>query len=158
AKITSGGTNAVATGISVDTAIAQAKNVAGRDPLVMHAGMFSPGGTGFDIPGYVSYVSPNQPRVYIDSPLKAYEAIIGAVGDGTTGSAAQDELEQLRAARSRSINDLLRPQIEQLLARTDLSQSDRNRLDQHLTAIRDIEVLMETTMLTVPEESVAAMD
>jgi hypothetical protein len=30
--------------------------------LVLHAGMFSPGGTGFDIPGYVSYVSAKQPR------------------------------------------------------------------------------------------------
>ena len=67
-KITSGSTNCKAMGISVDTAIAKAKNPDGRDPLVMHAGMFSPGGTGFDIPGYVSYVTPQQPRVYLDSP------------------------------------------------------------------------------------------
>jgi hypothetical protein len=40
AKITSGSTNCKAMGISVDTAIAKAKNVPGRDPLVMHAGMF----------------------------------------------------------------------------------------------------------------------
>jgi hypothetical protein len=157
AKITTGGTNSVATGISVDTAIAQAKNLPGRQPLVMHAGMFSPGGTGFDIPGYVSYVSPNQPRVYIDSPYKAYQAIIGAVGDGMTNTDAQLQAELLRAERSQSINDILRPQIQQLLTRTDLSQSDRNRLDQHLTAIRDIEVRMETTIHSIPEESVNAM-
>jgi hypothetical protein len=157
ASITPGSTNAVARGISVDTAIAQAKNPPGRDPLVMHAGMFSPGGTGFDIPGYVSYVSPEQPRVYIDSPYKAYQAIIGVVGDGTTGTEAQAEAELLRAERSRSINDLLRPQIQQLLSRTDLSQSDRDRLDQHLTAIRDIEVRMESTALTVPQEAINAM-
>lgn len=157
AKITSGGTNAVATGISVDTVIAQAKNPPGRDPLVMHAGMFSPGGTGFDIPGYVSYVSPNQPRVYIDSPYKAYQAIIGAVGDGTTGTAAESEADMLRAARSKSINDLLRPQLQELLARTDLSQSDRDRLDQHLTAIRDIEVQVTTTEITVPDADVETM-
>src|SRR5262249_43132001 len=41
AKITSGSTNCKALGISLDTAIAQAKNPPGRDPLVMHAGMFS---------------------------------------------------------------------------------------------------------------------
>ncbi len=157
AKITSGGTNAVATGISVDTAIANAKNLPGRDPLVMHAGMFSPGGTGFDIPGYVSYVSPNQPRVYIDSPYKAYQAIIGAVGDGTTGSAAEAEAEALRADRSKSINDILRPQIQQLLGRTDLSSGDRKRLDQHLTAIRDIEVKMTSTTLEISQASVDAM-
>lgn len=157
AKITAGGTNAVATGISVDTAIANAKNLPGRDPLVMHAGMFSPGGTGFDIPGYVSYVSPNQPRVYIDSPYKAYQAIIGAVGDGNTGSAAEAEASALRADRSKSINDILRPQIQQLLGRTDLSQSDRKRLDQHLTAIRDIEVQMAATTLTISESTVSSM-
>lgn len=157
ASITAGGTNAVARGTSADTVIAAAKNPPGRDPLVLHAGMFSPGGTGFDIPGYVSYVAPEQPRVYIDSPYNAYETIIGAVGDGVTSSSAEAEAEMLRAQRSKSINDLLRPQIADLLNRTDLSQSDRLRLDQHLTAIRDIEVQLETTTLTVPEESVEAM-
>src|SRR5206468_5633163 len=88
ADITPGSTNCKAMGISVDTAIAKAKNVAGRDPLVMHAGMFSPGGTGFDIPGYVSYVTAQQARVYIDSPYKAYQQIIGAVGNGTTVTSA----------------------------------------------------------------------
>jgi hypothetical protein len=159
AKITTGSTNCKATGISVDTAIAKAKNPAGRDPLVMHAGMFSPGGTGFDIPGYVSYVTPQQPRVYIDSPYKAYQAIIGAVGNGTTTTSAQQLALQQRAARSKSINDILRPQIQALLNRTDLSQSDHARLDQHLTAIRDIEVGMTTmtTTMTIPDADVATM-
>src|SRR5450631_4181308 len=148
AKITAGSTNCKAMGISVDTAIATAKNPAGRDPLVMHAGMFSPGGTGFDIPGYVSYVTPQQPRVYIDSPYKAYQAIIGAIGTGTTATSAEAQAQMQRASRSKSINDILRPQIQALLNRSDLSQSDRDRLDQHLTAIRDIEVQISTTTIT----------
>src|SRR5947207_2713090 len=97
AKITTGSTNCKAMGISVDTAIATAKNPPGRDPLVLHAGMFSPGGTGFDIPGYVSYVTPQQPRVYIDSPYNAYLAIIGAVGNGSTSTSAQALAEVQRA-------------------------------------------------------------
>jgi len=157
AKITSGGTNCLAQGISVDTAIAKAKNPAGRDPLALHAGMFSPGGTGFDIPGYVSYVTAKQPRVYIDSPYKAYQQITGVVGDGTSSNPMQDQAAQLRALRSKSINDLLRPQIQDLLKRTDLSQSDIDRLNQHFTAIRDIEVQMATTMLTIPAEDVQKM-
>jgi hypothetical protein len=157
ASITAGSTDAVATGVSADTVIAQAKNPPGRDPLVLHAGRFSPGGTGFDIPGYVSYVSPNQPRVYSDSPYAAYEAIIGAVGDGTTGTSAEVEAQMLRADRSKSINDILRPQIQDLLAQPALSQNDRDRLDQHLTAIRDIEVQMTTTAFTVPEADIEAM-
>jgi hypothetical protein len=146
-------------GISVDTAIAKAKNPPGRDPLVMHAGMFSPGGTGFDIPGYVSYITPQQARVYIDSPYKAYQAIIGAVGNGTTTTSAEQLAQMQRAARSKSINDILRPQIQALLARTDLSQSDHARLDQHLTAIRDIEVKITTmtTIMPIPDADVTTM-
>lgn len=159
AKITSGSTNCKAMGISVDTAIAKAKNPAGRDPLVLHAGMFSPGGTGFDIPGYVSYVTPQQPRVYIDSPYKAYQAIIGAVGNGTTATSAETQAQMLRAMRSKSINDILRPQMQALLARKDLSVSDRARLDQHFTAIRDLEVKISgmPTTITIPEADVATM-
>lgn len=158
AKITTGSTNCKAMGISVDTAIAKAKNPVGRDPLVMHAGMFSPGGTGFDIPGYVSYITPQQPRVYIDSPYKAYQAIIGVVGNGSTATSAEAQAQMQRAARSKSINDILRPQIQALLARTDLSTSDHARLDQHLTAIRDIEVkISTTTTFTIPDADVATM-
>jgi hypothetical protein len=157
AKMSGSSTNCLSTGISVDTAIAKAKNPAGREPLVLHGGMFSPGGTGFDIPGYVSYVAPNQPRAYIDSPLKAYEAITGVVGTSVGGSDAEAQAKQARALRSKSINDLLRPQIQDLLDRTDLSASDRLRLDQHLTAIRDLEGEIATTTFTVPEDEVARM-
>lgn len=157
ASITPGSTNCLSTRESVDTAIARAKNPPGRDPLVLHAGMFSPGGTGFDIPGYVSYVTAKQPRVYIDSPYKAYQAITGVVGNGTMGSTAENEAEARRAARSKSINDLLRPQIKDLLARPELSKSDVERLNQHLTAIRDIEIKMSTTSFKVPDADVTAM-
>jgi hypothetical protein len=159
AKITTGSTNCKAMGISADTAIAKAKNPPGRDPLVLHAGMFSPGGTGFDIPGYVSYVTPQQARVYIDSPYKAYQQIVGVVGDGTMSTPGDTDAQTLRALRSKGINDILRPQIQGLLSRTDLSQSDRDRLDQHLTAIRDIEVKMSTTPdgITIPAADVTTM-
>src|SRR3954468_16052453 len=158
AAITPGSTNCKAKGISIDTAIATAKNPPGRDPLVLHAGMFKPGGTGFDIPGYVSYITPQQPRGYIDSLYKAYQAIIGAVGNGSMGgSTAGSQALAQRGLRSKSINDILRPQISALLARTDLSVSDRARLDQHLTAIRDIEVTMSTTTLTIPDADVTTM-
>jgi hypothetical protein len=119
--------------------------------------MFSPGGTGFDIPGYVSYVTPQQPRVYLDSPYKAYQTIIGAIGNGSTLTSAQAQALMQRAARSTSINDILRPQIQALLTRPDLSQSDHDRLDQHLTAIRDIEVKITTTAFTVPDADVTTM-
>jgi hypothetical protein len=157
AKITGGSTKCLAEGISVDTAIAKAKNPAGRDPLVLHAGMFKPGGTGFDVPGFVSYVTPRQQRVHIDSPYKAYQQIIGVVGNGSAVGAADLEARTLRANRSKSINDLLRPQIQDLLKRSDLSKSDVDRLNQHFTAIRDLEVQMTSTTLTIPDADVATM-
>jgi hypothetical protein len=157
AKMSGSSTNCLARGPSVDTAIANAMNPAGRGPLALHAGMFAPGGTGFDIPGYVSYIAPNQPRAYIDSPLKAYEAIIGVVGTGG-GNEAETEAQRLRALRSTSINDLLRPQIQALQARTDLSASDRLRLQQHFDAIRDIEAEIPMTELRVPEAEIAEME
>lgn len=157
AKMSGSSTNCLSTRLSVDTAIAQAVNPPGRAPLALHAGMFSPGGTGFDIPGYVSYVGPNQPRAYIDSPYKAYQTIIGVVGTTGGGSDAEVQARQLLADRSKSINDVLRPQIKALLARTDLSAGDRNRLDQHFTAIRDIERTIATTTFTIPEADVTLM-
>jgi hypothetical protein len=156
ARMSGSSTNCLAMGPSVDTVIANAMNPPGRGPLALHAGMFSPGGTGFDIPGYVSYIAPNQPRAYIDSPLKAYEAIIGVVGTNG-GTEAEAEAQRLRADRSKGINDLLRPQIQALLARTDLSASDRMRLDQHFTAIRDIEAAIPMTDLTVSAEEIDEM-
>jgi hypothetical protein len=157
AKMSGSSTNCLARGLSVDTAIANAMNPAGRGPLALHAGMFAPGGTGFDIPGYVSYIAPEQPRAYIDSPLKAYEAIIGVVGTGG-GNAEEAEAQRLRSLRSKSINDLLRPQIEALLGRTDLSANDRLRLEQHFTAIRDIEAAIPMTDLRVSEEEIDQME
>jgi hypothetical protein len=49
-------------------------------------------------------------------------------------------MEGILAARKISVNDLIRTQMKRLLARTDLSAADRQRLDQHMTSIRDIEV------------------
>lgn len=152
------GNKALATGESVDSRIAREKNQPGREPLVLHAGKYSPGGTGFDIPGYVSYIGRSQPRTYIDSPYKAYQRITQVTGTGGTTTTTQTEAQRLAALRSRSINDVLRGEIRTLLARTDLSTSDRQRLDQHFTAIRDIEVGMTTTTIAPPSAaSVASM-
>lgn len=156
------GNKALASGQSIDTLIAKQLNPAGREPLALHAGKYSPGGTGFDIPGYVSYISAQQPRTYLDSAYKAYQRIVGVVGNGgtTTPPPGQDAAQKLLADRSKSINDLLRAQVQGLLARTDLSASDRRRLDQHFTAIRDIEVRITNTepaVVTIPEASITKM-
>lgn len=140
ARLTGNGNKVLALGESVDSLLARKLNAPGREPLVLHAGRYSAGGTGFDIPGYVSYIGPSQPRPYIDSPYQAYLRITEVVGNGEPQPNGPTPEQQQAALRSKSINDLLRAQIKALLARPDLSRSDRERLDQHLTSIRDLEV------------------
>ncbi len=157
AKLSGTSNKTLAMGESIDSRIAREKNPAGREPLALHAGKYSPGGTGFDIPGYVSYIAANQPRTYLDGPYKAYQKIIGVVGGTGTDTAAM-QAQQLLASRSKSVNDLLRGQITALLARKDLSAGDVNRLNQHFAAIRDIEVKITAAGVTsLPAATVTSM-
>jgi hypothetical protein len=164
-KIGGNSNKVLALGESMDSRIARELHPAGRDPLVLHAGKYSPGGTGFDIPGYVSYIGANQPRTYVDGPYKAYQRITGVVGTGTPnmgGTTGPTDAQKAAVARSKSVNDLLRSQIQSLLARTDLSQSDRQRLDQHFSAIRDLEIQVGgmptgTVVPQIPAASVTSM-
>jgi hypothetical protein len=122
-----------ADGESIDNRIATVKNPPGIEPLALSARKFPDGSTGFAYPGYISYRGPNQPRAAEGNPANAYQSVVGMTSP-MPGNMAVD------AARKKSVNDLLRTQIQRLLSRTDLSAADRQRLDQHLTAIRDIEV------------------
>ena len=152
AKLSGDSNKVLALGESMDSLIARELNAPGIEPLVLHAGKYGPGGTGFDIPGYVSYLGPEQPRTYLDAPYQAYQRITQVVGTGGPQPTGPTE-EQTRATlRSKSINDILRAQIQGLLARTDLSVSDRQRLDQHFSSIRDLEVAMGGALM-VPTPS-----
>jgi hypothetical protein len=160
-KLSGDGNKVLATGESVDTLIARALNAPGTEPLVLHAGKYGAGGTGFDIPGYVSYLGPTQPRTYLDGPYLAYQRITGVVGTGDGSQTPAVSEEQARAAlRSKSINDTLRSQIQTLLSRADLSKSDRERLDQHFSAIRELEISMADSAAVIfrpSAESISAM-
>src|SRR5882724_1893143 len=59
------------------------------------------------------------------------------------------------AQRRLSVNDLIRSDLNALLARTDLSKDDRDRLDLHLTSVRELEV--NTTMVSGPTLDQAAL-
>ena len=113
-------------------------------------GCFRPAAPASTSPGTSRTSRRNSRACTSTRPTRRTRQIIGAVGNGTTVTSAEAQAQMQRAARSKSINDILRPQIQALLARTDLSTSDRARLDQHLTAIRDIEVKITTTTLHHP--------
>jgi hypothetical protein len=148
AKINGNSSQAESSSASVDTVIAQAVNPPGVDPLFLHAGLYQAGGSGFNIPSYISYIGGSQQRPGIDSPLKAYQRMIGTLGT----TAGTDPNLSLRRT---SVNDLLRAQITTLMARPELTADDQQRLQQHFATIRDIEISIANA--TMPADKIAQM-
>jgi hypothetical protein len=97
--------------------------------------------------------------------------IVGLAGNAGVGSAAPTDPEEMvavvdeLAVRRTSVNDLVREEIKSLQMQSVLSQADRDRLDHHLEAIRDIEssmvssgVLMGCSTAALDEEAFKAFD
>jgi hypothetical protein len=103
------------------------------DPLTLFAGKKQ---------GYLddalSYRQGGAVRAGRNNPWDAYQAMTGLDTLGKTDPG----LLQKMAARRKSINDLLRTEINDLKARKELSRPDRDRLDLHFTSIRELEVSM----------------
>ena len=150
ARIIGGGNSSLAGGESFDNRIARTRNPAGREPVTLRAGWRPDNGTGFDNAGFLSFRGPSNPRAAEKSPLKAYQRIIGAVGSGDQGK--QDAID----LRRNSINDVLRTQIKELMASLALSAADRQRLEQHLDAVRDLETT--ATQIALDEALQAEMN
>jgi hypothetical protein len=159
ARIFGSGNTSLSMGESIDNRIARERNLPGREPVTLRAGWRPNDGTGYDNPGFISYVGERQPRAAEPSPLRAYQRMVG-ISDGT--SAAASNLPQQRT----SVNDLLRAQITSLMGSPALSTDDRQRLQQHFDTIRDMEVVMTTTELepglldnmTLVDSNVLSMD
>lgn len=137
------GNESLSMGESIDNRIARELNPAGVEPLTLYAGKMS---------GYIdevlSYRGPLQLRAAERNPYNAYMDLFGL------SQLEPEVLKQLAAQRS-SVNDLVRDQMQALMSRKDLSASDRQKLDMHFQAIRDLEVTMSCSL---PAESVAAME
>ncbi len=123
------GGSSEANGESIDHLIGRKLNPGGRDSLFLYAG---PSG-GWLGGACISYRGPGQRRAAIRDPRQAYDLLTGGVA-----SVSAAEGKRL-AERQKSVNDLVRAQMQALLARPDLSQSDRRRLDLHFSAVRDLE-------------------
>lgn len=123
------GGDSEANGESIDHRIGRQMNPNGRDSLFLYTGE-NDGWLGGPC---VSYRSPNVRRAALRDPWSAYEAVIGV-----TPGLSQEAIERL-ARRRESVNDLVRGQLSSLLSRSELSREDRDRLDLHLTSIRDLE-------------------
>jgi len=124
------GGDSEAAGESIDHRIGAELNADGRDSLFLYAGQ-SGGWLGGPC---ISYRGPAQRRAAIHSPWEAYQTVVG--GEGGLDAATQ----ALLAARTTSVNDLVRGQLGALLGRRELSTRDKQRLQLHLDAVRDLEV------------------
>jgi hypothetical protein len=128
--VAAAGGDSEAAGESLDHRIGAELNPEGRDSLFLYAS--SPGGW---LGGpCISYRGPGARRAATHNPWNAYMQLMGASGGLTP------EVQAQLVGRHRSVNDLVRAQLGRLLGHPRLSGSDRRRLDQHLSNVRDLEV------------------
>jgi hypothetical protein len=119
------GNLSLAMGESIDNYLAKQFTNNGGEPLTLYSGPRY---------GYIeevlSYRGPLDLRPAEDDPWNAYLRMVGGV-----------DTDGFLADRRRSVNDLLRGQMQRLLGRSDLSVADRQRLELHFDSIRDFETL-----------------
>lgn len=120
----------LALGRSVDWHLSDALNGAGNAPLVFMAGP-----TNTYIGNGLSWSAAQQRAAAERSPLSAYMRLTGL-------SSAPPEVQVLVANRRKSVNDLVRGQLRELTGKPQLSTRDKARLEQHLAAVRDMELQM----------------
>ncbi|MBA3503160.1 MAG: DUF1552 domain-containing protein [Myxococcota bacterium] len=145
ANLTGEGKDTLAQGESVDYFISQKVNTPGIEPLTLMSGPQSA-----YIAHGLSYSGPSQLRGAKNNPFAVYTALMGVSG-------SPEVLQQI-ATRRKSVNDLVRDEMQGLLASPQLSMTDRNRLDMHFQAIRDLEVGMACTLPTDRVMSMQAMN
>ncbi|MFO0593716.1 MAG: DUF1552 domain-containing protein [Myxococcaceae bacterium] len=120
----------LAKGRSVDWLMSDKLNGAGSSPLIFMAGPTS-AYIGFGL----SWSAPQVRAAAEHSPLSAYMRLTGL-------SSAPPEVQQLVATRRKSVNDLVRAQLREVVGKPQLSAKDKQRLQQHLDAVRDMELQM----------------
>lgn len=131
-------------GESLDNRIGRELNPDGRDSLFLYAGR----NRGWLGGACISHRGRDNRRSAINNPWNAYQAFVG-----TDGGLSPEAQERLRSRRE-SVNDLVRGQLQSLLARPELSQADRQRLDLHLSSIRELEVSLSCRLEEDAERAV----
>ena len=136
------GNTAYSSGPSADVVIAQTVNPAGTEPLTLYAGA----------KGYIAErisfkgAGPGQVRAADLNPYTLYAKLTGLTssstgaggGSGTTMDPVAVELLKTR----KSVNDLVRAELNSLMGMSALSAADKMRVKQHFDSIRDVEITM----------------
>jgi len=147
------GQAAYGAGPSADTLIAKA--LGATDPLALYSGS-----KGF-IAERISFkaAGAGQVRSADVNPYLLYSKVVGLAGaapamPGTMPTV--NPVAQELANKRKSVNDLVRAELNSLKNMSVLSAADKLRLDQHFQAIRDIEVTMDGGM--TPTGAACSMD
>ena len=130
ARVTGEGAGSLAGGESIDWRIAQECNPTGVEPLNLMSGPQRA-----YIAHGLSYSGPGALRGAESNPFNVYTDMIGLAG-------MDREIANQIALKRRSVNDLVRADMNDLLTNRELGSVDRTRLQQHFDVIRDMELTM----------------
>jgi hypothetical protein len=149
-----GGGTAYSTGISADMLIAQAVNASGQDPLTLYAGNRRNG----YIAERISFkgAGAGQVRSADDNPYTLYSRLIGLTTTG--GNTNNEDAAAALLSSRKSVNDLVRAELNRMKGLSVLSSADRQRLEQHFDSIRDTEVKMGQMGLTCTQDGLASSE
>jgi hypothetical protein len=120
---------AEASGESLDMYIARQLNPGGADSLYLYAGAAN----GWLGGPCISHRGAGVRHAAERNPYNAFQNLFGS-------ASGDEEADARQAARRGSVNDLVRDQMSRLMAHPRLSGFDRQRLEDHFDAIRDVEV------------------
>lgn len=114
---------------SIDVILAPLLNPDGAEPLTLYSGLHS---------GYIdesmSWSEDGTLRAFESNPFVVYSNLVGVVGP-----ADPNVLSQAVLVRRQSAIDLARDELLTFQGRVNISKADHERLEQHLSALRDIE-------------------
>jgi len=134
---TTEGARATSEGPSADWVIAE-RVQPGKPPLTLYAGNLKNG----YIAERLSFSQAGQVTAANDNPYKLYQELIGLVAPDGTMTSEGETAARLLAESRKSVHDLVRDEMKTLMGNSRMSASDRQRLQTHFDAIRDMEVSM----------------
>lgn len=129
------GVTAMAGGPSADWVIAR-KVQPQTPPLTLFAGH-----KGGYIDERLSFTGagPGMVTAASDNPYALYQKLVGIVSPNGTPTPGSGDAGRLLFESRKSVNDLVRDDLRELMGNSRLSSADRERLQQHFDAIRDVE-------------------
>lgn len=134
-----------ASGISVDQFAARSLHADGQPALTLKVG---DGGQNATLRS-ISYTAANAPVIGETHPFRAYQDLIGISNE-------DPQVRERLLARRESVLDLCGAEYDELL-RQDLSTEDRQKLDMHFAAVRQLEDGIGGTCAGLDQETLAEL-